>query len=64
MASRFARLAFVLAVEASARLTRDSVVHFAAANPDQAARRATIESRTASAIESSRSRPSWLAFLA
>ncbi len=38
-------------VEASARRTRDSVLHFAAAKPDHAAISATIESRTASMIE-------------
>jgi hypothetical protein len=31
MALRFARFAFALSVEASARCTRDSVLHFAAA---------------------------------
>ena len=56
IASRWARFAFDLAVEDSARSTRDSVLHFAAAYPDQAANKATIERSTASAIESSRSR--------
>src|SRR4051812_17592287 len=51
MAWRFARLALERSVEASASRTRDSVLHFAAAKPDQAAISATIESRMASMIE-------------
>ena len=53
--SMSARLASDLRVEASASFTRDSLLHFAAAYPDQAAMRATIDNRTASAIERMRS---------
>jgi hypothetical protein len=54
------RVALVRVEDASASLTDDSVLHFAAENPDQAAITATTESITASVIESHRSRRSWL----
>src|SRR4029450_7416664 len=43
------RFASVRCVDAWARSSRDSVFHFAAANPDHAATRVTIESSPASA---------------
>src|SRR5262245_39484650 len=49
-----ARFAFARIAEAFASLRDDSVPHFAAENPDQAATFATIESSSASLIEISR----------
>src|SRR5215468_2414481 len=55
--SRSARFASVLAADALASWSEDSVPHFAAAKPDQAARTATTASRIASMTVITRSRP-------
>ncbi len=55
MAASVAELAWVRAVDAWASLSRDSVPHFADANPDQAASTATTASSMASMIETVRS---------
>ena len=52
------RFACVRVDEASARASEDSVPHFAAEKPDQAARIVTIERRSASPMAIARSRPS------
>jgi len=51
-ASRSARLALVRSADARASDTDDSVLHFAAANPEYAASSATTDSTTASTIDS------------